>query len=224
MKNEQLAAQLRLAASILETSHPFEYQNGGYWFRPSTCENMQKPLDYILDKHEIRLALAMPGDGRVLHNPDNLTAEQVGAGWRLVLPGEITTREMQVYRNSLIDWEPVNEYYFGKKVVIRHGSDVSFRLPLSTPWPEAKVEQRPVMVALDWKDILPGSAFKMTSCDFETFMPIFVCPGFVLFHTERRLNVDYKDLKKFWMINRSIPLTGKWDADAWEECSKQKVD
>jgi len=31
---------------------------------------------------------------------------------------------------------------------------------------------------------------------------------------------DFNHLQKYFQINRSIPLTGKWDKDAWEPCYK----
>lgn len=36
-------------------------------------------------------------------------------------------------------------------------------------------------------------------------------------------SVSFEDLMKYGKINRSIPLTGKWNPDAWEPCSK-KID
>jgi hypothetical protein len=137
MKNEQLNAQAQLAADILRTGHMWEYRS------PHSKVEWQKendpdkgPLWRIYHQFEIRLSLATPGDGRVLHNPNSLTAEQVGAGWRLVLPGEITIDDMQVWRKHLNNWEPVGSYYYGFPIVKNYGKDVSLRLPLSVPWPE----------------------------------------------------------------------------------------
>jgi hypothetical protein len=32
--------------------------------------------------------------------------------------------------------------------------------------------------------------------------------------------VSYEELKRNWLINRSIPMSGKWNPDAWENCEK----
>ena len=87
MKNEQLAAQAQLAADILRTGHPWEYKltDSIGW---QTALDISSAIYMIQCENEIRLALATPGDGRKLHNPDNLTAEQVGAGLRLLLESE----------------------------------------------------------------------------------------------------------------------------------------
>jgi hypothetical protein len=38
--------------------------------------------------------------------------------------------------------------------------------------------------------------------------------------TERLIRVNYDKLRETRKINRSIPLTGKWNPDAWEACEK----
>ncbi len=35
--------------------------------------------------------------------------------------------------------------------------------------------------------------------------------------------IKWAELRLQWPINRSIPLTGKWDANAWEPCHKEEV-
>ena len=126
MNTEQTAQQLELAAQILRTGHPFmaSPKPNGLWCVPAPAE--MDILKWPVDKYEIRLALATPPDNRPLHNPDNLTAEQVGAGWRLTLKGERHTQ--QEYWNSNGQWKPSLHY-----------TDLdTFRLPLSIPWPDPK--------------------------------------------------------------------------------------
>ena len=68
MTTEQTAQQLELAAQILRTGHPWK-------------SSPQAPdtdiYSALRNGFEIRPILATPPDGRPLHNPDNLTAEQV---------------------------------------------------------------------------------------------------------------------------------------------------
>jgi len=136
MKNEQLASQLRLAASILETGHPWEFLRVGVdasWRSPAK-EPLRSHsfLDLFTDGYEIRLALATPGDSRPLHNPNNLTAEQVGAGWRLCLKEELGIAALdgqyQGWDSAKKEWETGCEGTM---------NCYTYRLPLSTPWPEA---------------------------------------------------------------------------------------
>lgn len=142
MDKTQQAAQLRLAADLLETGHPWGFrQDKG----PVTSYN--SPLEVIQDGNVLIPLLATPPDGRPLHNPDNLTAEQVGAGYRLALVGEEISKEMQVYRFSGT-WVAIPEQFCGTEIGKYSGRNVSVRLPLSIPWPEsAKTELTPELKA-----------------------------------------------------------------------------
>lgn len=184
MKNEKLAEQLRLAAEIIETGHPFEFSEDHFhWFKTNN-----EPIHHIKRDDEIRLTLATPGDGRPLHNPDNLTAEQVGAGWRLIIAGEETINPMQVWRAGILEWEPIWDGYMGQPAAINHGQLVTIRIPLSTPWPKApkpepyaelkaahkagKVIQyrsKPEFKGLpiDWEDMTLPPSFCMDGYDFR---------------------------------------------------------
>ena len=220
MKNEQLAAQLRLASSILETGHPWEFRRAGddevEWRRAATG-SIGEILDMFTDGYEIRLALATPGDGRVCHNPYKLTAEQVGAGWRLLIPEEIDEKS----HSDCERWSELNNQFMEDD-----GDgwgwypDTTIRVSLSTPWPEAKVE--PIMVPLEAKDAPPGSVFRFKAkADWVT--PLCVGDNAVGFpdpNDGRVLKMSFSDLMETAEINKSIPITGKWDADAWEACQK----
>ena len=82
---------------------------------------------------EIRLVLATPPDNRPLHNPNNLTAEQVGAGWRLALKGEKQPVGYQYWAS--VGWHTGQA---DGKLVDTCNKDTSIRIPLSTPWPEVE--------------------------------------------------------------------------------------
>lgn len=127
-----IASQLRLAADIIETGHPYEAQAKGSkrWIRSELS-----PLFWVKEGNPIRLVAAAPPDSRPLHNPDGLTAEQVGAGYRLCVLKELDGRHApvaQFWNGSL--WTPA----VAAEVTPKTNFRVTFRLPLSTPWPEAE--------------------------------------------------------------------------------------
>jgi len=90
-------------------------------------------LKWPVDKYEIRLALATPPDNRPLHNPDNLTAEQVGAGWRLLTKDEGVNQEHEAWINNARGW---NKTMRGCGTADQY--DVTYRVPLFTPWTDPK--------------------------------------------------------------------------------------
>ena len=152
MNKTEQAQQLRIAANIIETGHPFEFYDGKEWI---VAWNL--PLLAALNKsYLIRPVLATPPDGKPLHNPDNLTAEQVGLGYRLTRKGEKPTPEAQVWEglcHSSGVWQERNDnaepYYAGS----------TYRVPLFVPWPEAK-PQTTKQVPLEPEDVPPGSWLK----------------------------------------------------------------
>ena len=115
MTTEQTAQQLELAAQILRTGHPWK-------------SSPQAPdtdiYSSLRDGFEIRPILATPPDGRPLHNPDNLTAEQVELGWRLTIANETPT--LKEY------WHKTERRWFK---AIFNDETVTYRTPLSVPWP-----------------------------------------------------------------------------------------
>ena len=129
MTTKQTAEQLELAAQILRTWHPWEVHLNRGWQRMEQAS----PLWSIANDCEIRPILATPPDGRPLHNPDNLTAEQVGVGYRLMLLGEKTnlhTHLQQKWKGG--KWSD-SGIIFKETIESTHGT---YRLPLSVPWPE----------------------------------------------------------------------------------------
>lgn len=136
MNKTEQAQQLRLAAEILETGHPFEFQDGGEWIRAITIT----PDHAICERRQIRPILATPPDGRPLHNPDNLTAEQVGVGYRLPLANEDPHPLAEVHVNP--SWKRRDEADLEKPYGYWHPRD-TYRLPLLVPWPEAPKPELP---------------------------------------------------------------------------------
>ena len=125
MTTEQTAQQLELAAQILRTGHPFEVRHDASdrW-HASLGVN---PAQAVLQNWCLRPVLATPPDNRLLHNPDNLTAEQVGVGYRLAVNGECVQPDNgEIW--MLGEWEKL-----GTPMI---PNAATFRLPLSVPWPE----------------------------------------------------------------------------------------
>lgn len=226
MTTKQTASQLRLAADIIETGHPFEMGLSGVnsWQKAE----LENPAVIVTSGREICLTLATPPDNRPLHNPDNLTAEQVGAGWRLAVEGEGPHPQAQM-------WHEFEEQWTAR--IIPHqclyDGGVTYRVPLSTPWPEAEkldpyAEPETKTVELGPEDVPPGSVFRgageigskgwclITSCSDAgiRYWRHSDSPGCGKEYPWSELRSNGSQ------INRSIPRTGKWNPNSWEPCHK----
>ena len=128
MTTEQTAQQLELAAQILRTGHPFEVRHDASdrW-HASLGVN---PAQAVLQDWHLRPVLATPPDNRPLHNPDSLTAEQVGVGYRLALPGESAASPHDFWDGNT--WKKAK--LLGPAIFA--WCCRSCRLPISAPWPE----------------------------------------------------------------------------------------
>ncbi len=82
------------------------------------------------------------------------------------------------------------------------------------------IKPEPIKVTLGPEDVPPGSVFRslrdQPSTKFWTVSQVWD-KGFYL----RGEDVDWHTAKASMEINRSISLTGKWDASAWEPCYKE---
>ena len=128
MTTEHTAQQLELAAQILRTGHPFEVRHDASdkW-HASLGVN---PAQAALQNWCLRPILATPPYPAQIHNPDNLTAEQVGVGYRLTVEGEPP-------HGSADMWNPRHERWarvFDKTNL--YATRRTYRLPISVPWPE----------------------------------------------------------------------------------------
>lgn len=133
MNAEQQAQQLRLAADIIETGHPWEYRTrkDANW---NTSSAISPTYVFTYQHGEIRIVFATPPDGRHLHNPDNLDAEQVGVGWRLTLAGERHHDQAQLWNYADKLWVEKPHFADGAFYTSVH----TYRVPLSVPWPEVE--------------------------------------------------------------------------------------
>lgn len=212
MTTEQTAEQLELAAQILRTGHPWE-------------SSPQAPdtdiYSALRDGFKIRPILATPPDNRPLHNPNNLTAEQVGIGYRLMtLDEKLNTKTDLQTKWKDGGWCWCGEIY-GK---LDHKTHPTYRLPLSVPWSEPKPDpcyDEKKTVPFDISDVPPCSVLSLNP---PRWFDIYgVCKdGIYVLDDEPLVETLWKwdYLLEKVKINRSIPLTGKWNPDAWEPCHK----
>ena len=131
MNTEKQASQLELAAKIIRANHPWEMKRCNGWSVPDSARFWEKPVWYVENDFEIRPVLASPEDGRPLQNPKNLTAEQVGIGYKLTL-----VEQMDEKWHNNCDWWNGEEWRSGEEWV--WGTGCTIRIPLSTPWPDTK--------------------------------------------------------------------------------------
>lgn len=88
---------------------------------------------------------------------------------------------------------------------------------------EYRLAPEPEYVSLGPEDVPPGSVFGLNGRAKNTWHGLIgVYSSTIALETTRR-DYTYGDLLiDGWQINRSLPLTGKWDANAWEPCRKLK--
>ena len=145
MTSTETAAQLRLAAEILETGHPWEGQGSSGWAKMEILS----PVAILYAGQRIRPILARPPYEAELHNPDGLTAEQVGVGYRLLLPDEMQPQKYEwgfKNPNGSIDWMYGSQ---NEETAKQCNPKYAVRVPLSVPWPEKpkSAELTPVLAA-----------------------------------------------------------------------------
>jgi len=133
MTTEQTAEQLELAAQILRTGHPWELKTSVKFRKP--CLNHETPQWCVANGFQVRPILATPPDNRPLHNPDNLTAEQVGVGWRLVVKNDSCDQPHDLWSCEKREW-----FQGARMCCTFEDSECTYRLPLSVPWPPAPVD------------------------------------------------------------------------------------
>ena len=138
MTTEQTAQQLELAAQILRTGHPW-----GYRHIAGSHHKYNTPIEVVADGNFLSPLLATPPDNRPLHNPDNLTAEQVGVGYRLTVEGESVPRlGAEWWCRSSSAWLTSTGAYLPQHNTVR--------VPLKTPWPEPAFQLPPPPPGVRW--------------------------------------------------------------------------
>ncbi len=91
---------------------------------------------------------------------------------------------------------------------------------------EYRVKPEPKFVKLGRDDVPPSSQFRLIApCNTPWVTPFSVTHSGVYFPCDEGSPATlrtWEHLKEKAEINRSIPLTGKWDANAWEPCHKEE--
>lgn len=134
MKSRVTPEQLRLAADIVGTGHPWQRRvRGGEW-RTTGCA----PAQALAAGDDIRIVFPNPPPGEEFHNPHNLTPEQVGAGYRLILKSQVGGENMggENKKGTEECWLPGIGWKRVSMSSIRFHSSDTYRVPLNTPWPE----------------------------------------------------------------------------------------
>lgn len=155
-------------------------------------------------------------EGLTWHNPDNLTPEQVGDRKRLAVMGEALP--------SLYDyWDSESGYWVTSGALQNVNVTVlgkTFRLPISTPFPEPPKPK--VMVPLEPHDISPTDVLrKKDRKDFyaEHWMKIDAVNSdgpAVHFSGSGRSRIPFKTLMNEWEISRD-------GAKTWKPCEKESA-
>lgn len=86
---------------------------------------------------------------------------------------------------------------------------------------EIRIKPTPTLIPLEAADIPPGSVFKK-AYDSAIYTANCIAEGKIYLADTICFTATYISMVDDWLINRSIPLLGKWDPTAWEPCSKPK--
>lgn len=143
-QKKHLASQFELAAKILHEDLEWEFSfDGKTWGKPSkkyiTSIGHGSAMIRIKPMEHLRPPWAK--DDSCLHNPDNLTPEQVGKGYRLLLPKEVDGR-FGINGSAIAHifnppHGPWSNYCDGA------GRECTYRVPSSVPWPEPPAKPDP---------------------------------------------------------------------------------
>lgn len=180
-------------------------------FTPSDLDLINAPEWHLPD----------PPEGYEWHRND-WTEEMLPEGWRPLLLGESVEVGDDVWLNKEYGWN-----------TSANGSSIG-RNPLHPfartrrPLPPPKPKLREVQLCAD--DVLPGSVIRPVGWSGNQYVNFeaVVKNGIRMIASEwgepiaTYGYIPWQELEARWQINRSISLTGKWDAAAWEKCSKME--
>lgn len=134
MDTKEQIEQFKLAAELLETGHPWEWSadTSVAWFKARSETSVQ---NIIANKYRIRPALIQPPEGFKLHNPNKITAQQVGVGFRLCVPEELDGRLRLIAEYWSSTCKPNWCTCLKASITAAGNQDITFRVPASIPWP-----------------------------------------------------------------------------------------
>jgi hypothetical protein len=123
--------------------------------------------------------------------------------WEWRVRSSLETGKITVQKPSSANWSHTGSL----------GDIIAYRV---LKWREPKPK-----APLGPEDVPPFSVFRVKGEGSTGWHQMELCPQWegLAFSSDVSL-VSYKELKRNWLINRSIPTTGKWNPDAWENCEK----
>lgn len=184
------------------------------WHKCSVDPNWNSP--YLIWRPK-PLTFPEPPEGEKWHNPDNITPDQLGEGYRLLLESEITNGRK---RTRLINrWDKADNRWLARSWAGDH-KNFTYCVPASTPfhWDKPKPKIR---VPLGPEDVPPGSVFRRPRCHIVAWItPVSVLTTGIQYIDGSIGNIDERfwvDLVEHWQILRPgrDPFTG------WEPCWKE---
>ena len=278
MNKTEQAQQLRLAAELIETGHPWEYSPDGFSWRLSegAC-----PMYAISKGYEIRPVLATPPfklppapPGMKWHREDGWEEGDLPEGYRPFVHGELIqagdeVRNKHLHKSRFVKasgsvgykageafpgmigrtTRPLTFTHEGKQWTYHRPGDPMpcdgereiFILcrdlidrtrqfsPSEVRWSQLnnadiigwRYVETTKQVPLDPEDVPPGSVFRNAADHAISHWLAVGAFDYAGVYLGRDGYFTFSECFKDWQINRSIPLTGKWDAAAWQPCSKE---
>jgi hypothetical protein len=150
-----------------------------------------------------------------------LTFTHKGHEWTWHRPGDPCPCKPDDKIQWLLVWEAegkmpyIEVTKFAKQIGDNWNDIIAYRV---LKWREKKPK-----VPLGPEDVPPGSVGTFYNKKFTETFPLTVSTKGVWFINPSNGNTEFRDwfmFKSDCKINRSIPLTGKWNPDAWEPCEK----
>lgn len=160
MSNTQKAhqqQQLELALAVTKTNHPFSYTDHSMiqWVKSN---DHLTPYKLLTAGRHLRLDFIQPSDG-TLRNPHNLSANQVGAGYRLVTHYEAENNIHQEHAEIWFgDVAPTGWRKFSV-LNMKANWGASIRVPISCPITTGPDASPPSNIEYQNRDGLPSAGF-----------------------------------------------------------------
>lgn len=187
-----------IAAILLEIERgkPWQYkQDDGVWSSPAT--QGLSPVTMVAGGYYIRLKPA-----ELDPHPNRAEVEEgikQGRKWQIRRKDSDNKTWIDAYQAPGPRWLPEYDY---------------------------RLEPEPEYIPLGQKDVPPGSVIRINDNEQirTDWLTVLYSRQSGVGYPEVRSNawLSWQELFDGWQINRSLPLTGKWDPNAWEPCRKLK--
>jgi len=223
MNKEKTLEQLEIARQIIKDGLEWECFRHNNWF-PATGN----PVSCVAGSDEIRIK-PQPDKFAELKKAH---AEGKTIQWKYSYQDE--DKWQTVFEPSWLDRyeyriKPEPEKWEELKKAHKEGKEIQYYDTFAKKWftthspsfvhGDFRLKPEPVKVPLGPDDVPPGSVFRANDQPNTKFWTVTQVwdKGFYL----RGENVPWDFAMNRMEINRSIPLTGKWNPTAWEPCYKE---